>query len=92
MTPFREIGLGSVRQEHGPCLLKVRAGLIEGHRRPIGLLSRMTARIEAAGPTPRVFIKRDANPYRDWVWSADRRCGSRVTLRIGGRLSLRKPR
>jgi hypothetical protein len=36
-----------------------------GQCRTVGLLSRMAARLEAAGPAPRVFSNGNANPLAD---------------------------
>src|ERR1700686_1016830 len=54
-----------MRQEHGPCRLKVGACLVEGGGGAALVFARMRARIEAAIPLPRISIVRVAAADRD---------------------------
>jgi hypothetical protein len=65
IAPRLEISLGSFRQKHQPCALKIGAGLVEGGGRAILLLARFRSRIETAMPLPRILIMRVASSDRD---------------------------
>jgi hypothetical protein len=62
VTPFLKISLGAVRQKDCPCPLKAGAGIVQANGCSAGLLSRVTARVKAAAPTPWVGIPRIAGP------------------------------
>src|SRR6478672_4343386 len=64
-APFLKISVGSIGQKHSPCILEVGAGLVEGLSGTVGTFSRVTAGIEPAIPTPRIFVRRNAGADRD---------------------------
>jgi hypothetical protein len=63
--PLLKVGLGSVGQEHLPRFLEIGARLVECRGRPVPVLARVTARIKAACPFPRIGIVRIAGATRD---------------------------
>ena len=65
IAPLLKVGFGPMRQEHGPCRLKVGACLVEGGGGAALVFARMRARIEAAIPLPRISIVRVAAADRD---------------------------
>src|SRR5260370_42397030 len=52
ISPFLEIGLGPIREEHPPCSLEFTAGLVEGLRPSARSFPRAANRVEAPTPTP----------------------------------------
>ena len=48
-----------------PLSIKIGAGLVEIGRGTVGTFSRVTAGIEPASPTPRIFVRRNAGADRD---------------------------
>src|SRR2546430_1621128 len=65
IAPCLEIGIGSAGQEHRPGRPKAGAGLVETGGGAGGAFVGPRPRVEAAGPTPRVFVDWDAGPQRD---------------------------
>ena len=65
LAPFLEVSLGPIRQKDAPRFLEAGARLVERRGRPLGMLSRMAARVEAARPAPRIFADGNADPLGD---------------------------
>ena len=66
VAPLLEIGFGPFRREHAPVGFEAGASIFEGRCSAIQVLARLAAWIEAATPTPLIFIVRNttANPNR----------------------------
>lgn len=60
-----KVGFRPVRKKYSPCTLEIGTGFLESWRGPVGVLTRMTAGIEAATPFPRVCTGRIADADRN---------------------------
>jgi hypothetical protein len=65
VAPGLIVGLRPLGREYSPCCLEVRARLVKGGGRAVKVLAWFTARVEAASPTPRVLMMRNASANRD---------------------------
>jgi hypothetical protein len=69
IAPFLEGTFRYLRQEALPIRLKAEASLLESHRCPVTMLTRMQARIKSARPLPLIDVDGDASAfaYRAYV-------------------------
>jgi hypothetical protein len=65
IAPFLKVGFAALGQIVSPCRFERRACCLETRSAPISLLSRLTARVEAAMPLPRLGGVRDARSLDD---------------------------